>query len=90
MGYEEKYNHRNGVIHVSNVDWCCVCFALVSGFLRVYITYSIGRRMNGREYENMPEINSIMAKEGRAFSTTLDLDTQRIKPQMKVEYLQCT
>ena len=29
--------------------------------------------MNGREYENMPETNSVMAKEGRIFSTTLDI-----------------
>ena len=55
---------------------------------RVYITYSIGRRMNGREYENKPEMNSVIAKEGHVFSTTLDIEIKfvikRIQPQMKV------
>ena len=62
-------------------------FALFSGIQRVYITYSIGRRMNGIEHDNMPEINSVMAKKGRVFSTTLDIEIelQRIKPQMKVK-----
>ena len=64
-----NFNNRNGVNYVCNVDWCCVCFALVSGFLRMYIIYSIGRRMNGKEYENTLEINCVMAKEGRVFST---------------------
>ena len=43
-------------------------------FQRVYISYSIGRRMNWREYENMPEMNSVMDKEGRVVSTTLDIE----------------
>ena len=38
-------------------------------FFSSFITYSIGRRMHGREYVNMPEINSVLAKGGRIFST---------------------
>ena len=59
------------------------CFSFC--FLRVYITNSIDRRMNGREYENIPEMNSVMAKKGRVFSTTLDIEIKVIKPPMKVE-----
>ena len=58
----------------------------------MYTTNSIGRRMDGRECENMPEMNSGMAKEGRVLSTTLDIDIKlaikRIMPQMKEESLE--
>ena len=57
--------------------------------MRVYITYSIGRRMNGREYDIMPEMNSVMAKESRVCSTDSDIEMKFvikiIKPHMKVE-----
>ena len=53
-------------------------------FLRVYITHLIGRRTHGRENENTPEMNSVLAEEGRVFSTTLDIEItftiKRIKP----------
>ena len=46
----------------------------------------MGRRMNRREYENMPEINSVMVKEDRVFSTTLDIRDTICNRENKATY----
>ena len=66
MGVKDNKSIKGIIIITEMVLFMYVMFigvssVYVSGFLRVYIGFSIGRRMNGREYENMHEKNSVMA-----------------------------
>ena len=87
-----NYNNRNGVNVLMLI---VVAFVLPYFWLSESVHHLLdGIRTHEREYENMPEMNSVLAKEGRVFLTTLEIgikmSIKRIKPgesEVIAEYL---